>query len=94
MLLVYNQKIFALYYSCDNNLFQVARTVSFPTEVENAYIAMEPISINTKFQATMKFKSEQHDGLIMYVANDTQVRTFILYWWEKVHTKRSIPQKK
>ena len=42
----------------------------------------------------MKFKSEQHDGLIMYVANDTQVRTFILYWWEKVHTKRIIPQKK
>ena len=54
-------------------LLQVARIVSFPQDVTGSYIAMDPVNVDQDFQATMKIKTLERDGLIFYSADDTQV---------------------
>ena len=42
---------------------------------------MDPRTVDQNFQATMKVKTVERDGLIFYVADDTQVRKhcFVIY---------------
>ena len=51
----------------------MARIVSFEREVDDAYIAMPPVDINTNFAMTMKVKTLDKDGLVFYTTDDTQV---------------------
>ena len=50
------------------------RIVSFNREeTPNAFLAMDPVNVNTNFEATLKIKTLETDGLIMYLTNDDQV---------------------
>ena len=55
----------------------MARIVSFEREVDDAYIAMPPVDIETNFAMTMKVKTLDKDGLVFYTTDDSQVRFII-----------------
>ncbi len=69
--------------------FQIARIVSFAEDDDSAYIAMDPVNVGEDFQATMKIKSQQDDGLIFYVSDDAQV--FILSCSSCIHVMKKKP---
>ncbi len=52
---------------------EIARIVSFTTDIRDGYIAMDPVSIDAEFQTTMKVKTREKDGLVFYVTDDGQV---------------------
>ena len=58
---------------------QTARVVSFTHAVQNSYIAMDTFNIDSKFDMSMKIKSQEQDGLLAYITDDTanQVSTFV-----------------
>ncbi len=58
---------------CHVFCLQIARIVSFAEDDDSAYIAMDPVNVDENFQATMKIKSTQDNGLIFYVSDDVQV---------------------
>ena len=53
---------------------QIARTVSFYGE--NAYIMMDPVSVDSQYSMSMRLKATENDGLIFYSSDDSpkQVR--------------------
>lgn len=55
-------------YMTENICEQIARTVSFSGE--NAYIEMDPISIESQYSMSMRVKSTNNDGLIFYTSDD------------------------
>ena len=54
----------------------MARIVSFASDAQDAYIAMDPVNVDQDFETTMKIKTLERDGLIFYVSDDTQVSAF------------------
>jgi len=48
------------------------RIVSFTRDVINSYIALESFNINSSFEVTMKMKTVDKDGLLLYVTGDAQ----------------------
>ncbi len=47
--------------------------MSFASDEPDAYIAMDPVNVDQDFETTMKIKTLERDGLVFYVADDTQV---------------------
>ena len=61
-------------------MFQTARSVSFiDMGSDDSYIAMNNVdasgnslSVDVAYEMTMKFKSENEDGLLFYISDDQQ----------------------
>ena len=50
---------------------QIARVISFSREIPNSYIEMERVSVDRDFEMTFKIKTEEPEGLLFYVTDDT-----------------------
>jgi len=50
---------------------EAAHVVSFMHEVTDSYIAMDSYNIDNNFDMSLKLKTQEQDGLLMYLADDT-----------------------
>ena len=61
--------------------------VSFDREeTPNAFLAVDPENVNTNFEATLKIKTLEGYGLIMYLTNDDQVISRIIHVYKQFHS--------
>ena len=44
--------------------------MSFSHAISDSFVALEPVEADQPFEVTMRLKTLEEDGLLMYVAND------------------------